>query len=270
MEVIKETEDLYNEIIKSEYLYHQALDQDIEKFINNYHNLLINMHTNIDKYNDLLLKFLSNEYFEVNDISQNEGGMISIYDVKTYNFINSDDIIFNILKILLMQTHYINKVFKILNKKYIHSIAFSNLTMNDEDYIPYILKYLNNLIEFKFNHKIIYNESFVRFINDKSFIDDRIKTIDLDYRKVIDEKLDEKAHYILAQIRRNNNNNLSDIDKDYIMEHLLQSGDYADSKSLRTKLYQIYYLNEEPMITKSKFDLNFDVKTILNLINNNK
>ena len=262
-ELIKETEDLYDKIIKDKYFHSQIIN--IERFVNNYHNLLINMNTNSDKYNDLLLKFLSNEYLLFDDDNY-EGIVISKDDIHIYNFLNSDDIILKILEILLMLPHYVNKVLEILDTKLIHAIVFSNLTMLDVDYIPYITKYLNKLIEFKTNYNKEYISNLYEYIYNK---DDIIDIMDFDYRKVIDEKLDEKAHYILAQIRRNNNN-LSDIDKDYIMEHLLQSGDYADSKSLRTKLYQIYYLNEEPMITKSKFDLNFDVKTILNLINNNK
>lgn len=54
----------------------------------------------------------------------------------------------------------------------------------------------------------------------------------------------------------------TDNDKDYIIKHLLLSGDFADAQLLRTKLSKLYYKNED-----INYTLDLTPESIINILN---
>lgn len=207
---------------------------------------------------------------------------------------NHHDIAFRLFEILLTKENGSNIVFDIIDENIIYTIELVKIAMSDHNYHPIILEYLNKLLKFKDDNDMKYNKLSLELLktyptvyyadyseNNPDYdkydeyiptitednkikyihkdINNKISKINQQYFEIIENKLDEQAHYYLAQILWQTPI-LTEKIKDKIMFHLLKANDYADSESLRIKLLNLYY-----NISLDYFEYN--TESIIKLIN---
>ena len=145
-----------------------------------------------------------------------------------------EDIIRKVFEILLSKEGYPEIVFKIIEFMPVYAIQLAEVTISDPDYHIYINKYLNILLDL------------------------------MNSNDIIDENEYKKTNYHLAKVLMEKHI-LSKLNKRNIISYLIDAKDYADAKPLRTRLSQVYYLNED-IGQNPQFPINVDKETILNLL----
>lgn len=155
-----------------------------------------------------------------------------------------------------------NIVFDIVKSRPILALILAEITMIDSEYNEFNIIFLNNLLEYVDNHIKENLDKIMRYPTIEEYVINNVSEYDA---VIIDtNNIKEQSNYMLAQIRLQKLN-LNDHDISYILKHLLDSGDYKDSKLLRSRLFTKYYLNMPLTTSSTDFSLNSD--SIINIIN---
>ena len=198
---------------------------------------LYGIHGNIK--DNLLL--LINKYYDIINVH-------NFLQLSGEYYFSTDSLVYDIFNILLTKDTGPDIVFQILDKSPIHSIELADITMTDKDYHPYILKYLNYLITYKENKEKEYKNNLEVTYED-----------DPQYYGLLENNLDKKAHYLIAQILMNDSN----VPKYEIIRHLLKSNN--DGRRLGARLIQEHYLKTS-ISTSLDFLEDNDTDTLVNLL----
>ena len=235
---------------------------------------IINYHENI--YNTKIINYHENIYNTktISDVNRKNALNNLIYIIKKYIGTINDENVKSLAYILRND----NK-----NKEIIYEASIDLFEyLVSENYINII----NILIDVSgYSFSIIYAMEGIR----NSELHSDIKNSLLKYKKILEDNVlehikdytgydSEEEEYYNDNIYTNKEiriinyylaklimykEKLTDNEKDNIIKHLLKAGDYLDSKMLRSRLFQQYYLEES--MTSECMEINMDIDTILKL-----
>ena len=215
-------------------LIHDIIKNIIKYYIN-YHN-----NKDLNYVISNLLNTLIEKYYNIID----ENTYYSLADI--YDF--DETLVKNIFKFLLTKEGYPEIVFDIINENIILSVILAEITMSDPDYHVYITKYLEIYLD-----NIEQNRSEGDYDFDIPFIYEE-NEINYYLAKILMEKMNlTNTDSVKMSLKRD------------IISHLIKAGDYADAALLRTRLSQVYYLNED-IGQNPQFPIDNNIDTILNLL----